>query len=86
MVAFNYPNAPTRTCSGDFRVGFSYVSFTHVHCWLNYQVMMLDSFCPILKCLTTHILPSCPRSEDQKQPITRAGGNTFEGPTILPHV
>jgi hypothetical protein len=33
-----YPNAPTRTCSRDFQVGFSVVAFTHGHCFI-YQPM-----------------------------------------------
>ena len=36
--ASGYPNATTRTCSGDFQVGFSYVAFTHVYCLL-FQAM-----------------------------------------------
>ena len=34
MEASDYPNAPTRTCSGDFQVGFSWVAFAHGHCFI----------------------------------------------------
>ena len=56
---------------------------------------MLDSFRPIPKCLCySPILPSvfvndAPRVlvvKTKKQPITRAGGDTFKGPIFLPHV
>ena len=56
---------------------------------------MLGSFCPITECLTTHLsyhrfmllellVPLTAKAK--KQPITRAGGDTFEGPTFLPRV
>jgi hypothetical protein len=63
---------------------------------LIYQAMeMLDSLCPIPKCLYySSTLPSVfvngtPRvliAKTEKQPITRAGGDTFKCPTFLPHV
>jgi len=37
---------PTTTYSGDF---------THVHCFYLLSIGMLDSFCSIPKCLTTHL-------------------------------
>ena len=32
--ASGYSNAPTRTCSIKFQVGFSHVAFTHGHCFI----------------------------------------------------
>ena len=36
--ALNYPGAPTRTCSGDFQVGFNEVAFINVHSFI-YRAM-----------------------------------------------
>ena len=58
---------------------------------------MLDSFCPIPKsCLTTHLsyhqfllmelLDRALIAKTKSNPITRAEGATFKGPTFLPHV
>ena len=63
---------------------------------LSTKQRMLDSFCPIPKRLTNYspILPLIFVNEasrtliakTKKQPITRAGGNIFSGPTFLGHV
>ena len=53
--ASGYPNAPTRTCSGDFTCEFQLSSF---HTWSSFYLPsndMLDSFCPIPECMTTHL-------------------------------
>ena len=56
--ASGYPNAPIRTCSGDFQVGFTLGAFTHGHCVYLPSKYMVDCFCPIPKCLTTTHLKS----------------------------
>jgi hypothetical protein len=56
---------------------------------------MLDSLCPIPKCLTTHLssssvyvneVPCALMAKAKKQRITKVGGGTFKSLTILPHV
>ena len=56
---------------------------------------MLGSFCPIPKCFITHLsyhgfllneAPHALIAKTKKQPIIRAGGDTFKGPIFLPHV
>ena len=84
------PNAPTRTRSGDFQVGFSYVAFAHGHCFI-YQAV---TCCPIPKCLTTYssILPSVVVDGAPRALISKTKSNQsqeweatlFRGPIFLP--
>ena len=43
-------------------------------------------YSPVLPSVFVDEVPRALVAKTQKQPITRAGGNTFEGPIFLPHV
>ena len=43
-------------------------------------------YSPILPSVFVNEAPRALIAKTKKQPITRAGGDTFKGPTFLPHV
>ena len=98
--AFNYPNALKRTCSEDFRAGFSWAIFTHVRCFVYramtcWLVFVPSSILPmgffvlffwVCVCVCVNGAPHAHIAKT-KEPITRAGGgDTFKGHAFLSRV
>ena len=79
MIAPDYPNAPIRSCSRNFRDHFTSVFFTHIHCFYLPNNICCEDFVPFPNAYYSSILPSILQNKTPRALIAKTKSNQPQG-------